>query len=138
MEGNKYSINCRIDTRWLGEHAWDFDDSTPQEHLAAFNRDLQDTIVELTTIVRRFDKFGDPKRQTATASNATSLKAPEKVTAAWLWNNTSVSVWWTVVAALIVVFGTGVTVGRSTLFSEIVAKLKPIDGPTRERAAPNK
>lgn len=63
IEQATYSINCSIRERLFDERGSYAYSPTPSERLAAYDRDLQDTIVELGTIISRFEKFGDPKSE---------------------------------------------------------------------------
>ena len=137
IEDAGYSVNCSIGERRFDELGSYTYTPGPRDRLAAFNRELQDTINELSTIIERFEKFGDPKAADSPVAVATPLKAPEKITAAWLWANASVSLWWIVIVAAVAIFGAGVTVGQSSLFKEIVEKLKPVETRSDKRAAPN-
>ena len=137
IEDVGYTVNCSIDERRFDELGSYSYTPSPRDELAAFNRDLQDTINELATIVERFEKFGDPKAADPAVAAATPLKAPEKITAAWLWGNASMSLWWIVIVAAVAIFGVGITVGQSSLFKELIEKLKPVDVKSDKRAVPN-
>jgi len=76
MEDAGYSINCSIVSRDFDERGSYTYDPSSKERIAAFNRDLQDTVTELLTIISRFDKFGDPKSKVKTPQ---SLKPHEAV-----------------------------------------------------------
>lgn len=137
IEDAEYSVNCSIGERHFDELGSYTYTPSSRDRLAAFNRDLQDTINELATIVERFEKFGDPKAADVVVGAATPLKAPEKITAAWLWDNAPMSLWWIVIVAAVAIFGAGITAGQSSLFKELVEKLKPVETKSDKRATPN-
>ncbi len=131
------SVNCSIGERRFDDIGSYTYTPSPRDRLAAFNRELQDTINELATIVERFEKFGDRKAADVAVAAATPLEAPEKITAAWLWGNAAMSLWWIVIVAAVAIFGAGITVGQSSLFKELVDKLKPAETKSDKRAVPN-
>ena len=55
----------------------------------------------------------------------TPLKMPEKVTAAWIWNNAPITLWWKLAGVALLIFSVGVGFGQSSLYAEFVAKLQP-------------
>lgn len=59
IEGRGHSIDCNISSRLFAVAS--FGGVTRKEQVAAYNRDLQDTINELESVVRYFEKYGDPK-----------------------------------------------------------------------------
>ena len=131
------SVNCSIGERRFDDIGSYTYTPSPRDRLAAFNRELQDTINELATIVERFEKFGDPKAADVAVAVATPLETPEKITAAWLWGNAAMSLWWIVIVAAVAIFGAGITVGQSSLFKELVEKLKPVETKSDKRAVLN-
>jgi hypothetical protein len=124
IEGVGYSVNCRVDTRQFDEFGGYGYTPSLEDRVEAFNRDLEDTINELETIISRFDKFGDPKspQQTTTLS---SLKIPEKITAAWIWNNAPITLWLKLAGISSLIFVAGIALGQSTLYEDVLAKLSP-------------
>lgn len=124
IEEAGYSVYCSIDTRQFDELGGYSYTPSLYERVEAFNRDLEDTITELETVISRFDKFGDPKAPPQADVPAT-LKLPEKVTAAWIWNNAPINLWWKLVGVAALIFVTGIAVGQSSLYAEVLAKLSP-------------
>lgn len=134
IERSGYKINCSIAFR-------DFDvgdENNPllaaRENSPLFARDLQDTIVEIKTLIERFNRFGDPGQITpsppthpatsAVLDVSSELKVPERLTPAWLWQNASLSLWTTAAGALAAAFALGLTVGQSQLAQELFIKFR--------------
>jgi hypothetical protein len=124
IEEAGYSVYCIIDTRQFDELGGYSHTSSLDERVDAFNRDLEDTITELETVISRFDKFGDPKAPPQ-ADAPTPLQMPEKVTAAWIWNNAPITLWWKLAGVAALIFVTGIAIGQSSLYAEVLAKLSP-------------
>jgi hypothetical protein len=59
IEARGYSVDSRISSRLFDIAS--YGPVTRAERVGRYNRDLQDTINELESIIRFFDKFGDPK-----------------------------------------------------------------------------
>lgn len=62
IEEQGYSVNSSIVDRQFDEHGSYTYTPSNRERLDAYDRDLQDTIIELQTIVERYNQFGDPKK----------------------------------------------------------------------------
>ena len=84
IESVGYTVNCSIRQKRFDRRGSYTYTPTAHDRIEAFNRDLQDTINELATVIDRFYKFGDPKGSIASPGPSNPLKAPEKITAAWL------------------------------------------------------
>ena len=134
IERNGYKINCSIAFR-------DFDvgdENNPllaaRENSPLFARDLQDTIMEIETLIERFNRFGDPGQITqslpthpstsAVLDVRSELKVPERLTLAWLWQHAPLSLWTTAAGALVAAFALGLTIGQSQLAQELFIKLR--------------
>jgi hypothetical protein len=107
-----YDVNSSIREKSFDQHGSYTYDPTRADRLAAYNRDLEDTLTELATIVDHFDKFGDPRAEQR--SGPSPLRVPERITAAWVWKNAAMSVWFWFVGLLLAAFLFGVTVGQSS------------------------
>ena len=105
-----YMVNCKVATRSFDRRG--IDPASNSERLAAYNRHLQDTIVELETIVEHYATLGEPKR------HLPALKHPEKITPGWVWNNASYSLWAWFCGLLVAAFLFGVGVARSPLYAQ--------------------
>lgn len=127
-----YSVYCSVDTRQFDELGGYSYTPNLDERVEAFNRDLEDTITELETVISRFDKFGDPKAPLQTNAPA-PLSMPEKVTAAWIWNNAPITLWWKLAGVAALVFVTGVAIGQSSLYAEVLAKFSPANAKVSEK-----
>lgn len=93
IEDATYAVNCSIRERRFDERGSYTYNPAQNERLAAYDRDLQDTLVELETIVSRFDKFGEPKgAETAPVAEepsyspqeASGVTLTEKIKKHWL------------------------------------------------------
>ena len=62
IESRGYSIDCNISSRRF--FVASYGPVTKSEQIASYNRDLQDTINELSSVINFFDKFGDPRAET--------------------------------------------------------------------------
>jgi predicted nucleotide-binding protein len=60
IEDCGYSINCKITSRIFQFPSCGL--VSRQKHIEYYNRELQDTINELETIVKFFDKYGEPNK----------------------------------------------------------------------------
>jgi len=118
-----YQINTSIKLRYFNNIGLY---STLDDKRKAFNRDIQDTIIELEAIISNFDKFGDPiKQKSEQKSSESPLNWPQKITLSWLFKHAPLGLWAKVVSFLVIVFILGITVGQSKLFHELKTKLKP-------------
>jgi hypothetical protein len=144
IEARKYRINCQIVYRnfdELGSYTY-----TPSrgERLAAYKRDLIDTITELETLISHFDKYGDPRAEPApppvrgasvpaVPTEPPKLQPPERVTPAWLWQHGTVTLWIQGLGLLGIAFVAGVGVGKSALYAELSTK---VDSPAATASSP--
>lgn len=79
--------------------------------------EMNDTIIELETIVDAYQKFGEPKdpRQ----SDSKPREWPAKITLSWLSQNAPLSLWGWLVSILLAAFVLGTQVGQSTLYKQM-------------------
>jgi predicted nucleotide-binding protein len=77
IEGLGYSIDCDISSRIFQVPS--YGSVSRREQIEYFNRDLQDTINELETIVELFDKYGDPKYPTENAATENKVINSDKI-----------------------------------------------------------
>ena len=103
-----------------------------KDKTAAFNRDMQDTLVELQHIVDQYQKYGEPKTKGGHALKAVPVVAPatsptepgsvaktsepewpqkEKLTLYWLLKNLPLSAWAVVGALCVGAYSLGTAVG---------------------------
>lgn len=147
IESRKYRINCNVVYRVFDEHGSYTYSPSKAERLATYNRDLQDTITELETLVTHFDKYGDPKAEPPAKSAAppshqalappvelSKLLPPEKVTPAWLWQHATVTLWLQGAGLLAASFAIGLAVGQSALFAELYPR---VTSPAATASAPS-
>ena len=132
IEAQKYRINHNIYTRRFDCYSSGYGQSpTTKERMAAYNQDLDDTFVELETIISRAEKYGDPKSSPVKAGAPemapASLQIPDKITAAWLWHHSPISLWLQAISVIAVVFMAGIAVGQSSLYSDLTKKPAPAE-----------
>ncbi len=119
IEGQGYSVNCSIVSRYFdapGSYTYTPSD---RDRLTAYERDLQDSINELQTIVERYENFGDPKKPQQERKEQKELECPEKMTLSWLWRHAHISLWWWLASVLVTVFLLGIAVGQSTFYAQL-------------------
>lgn len=135
IELQKYRINCRIVYRNIDEHGSYTYAPAPTERLAAFNRDLTDTITEINSLVSHFDKHDAPNVVPSTPPARTLFvdpvgteppkpHPPEKITPEWLWRHVTVTLWLQGAVLLAAVFAAGIGLGQSMLYAELSTKIR--------------
>ncbi|MFZ2161459.1 MAG: hypothetical protein WAW02_04500 [Sideroxyarcus sp.] len=144
IEAQKYRINHNIYTRRFDCYSSGYGRSpTAKERMAAYNQDLDDTFLELETIISHAEKYGDPKSSPVKAGvpeivmAPASLQMPDKVTAAWLWHHSPISLWLQAISVMAVVFMAGIAVGQSSLYSDLTRKAAPADHVTHAPPSTN-
>lgn len=103
----------RVHTRRFGVSDRIIDDD---EQFAMYQREMDDTVIELETIISNYQKFGEPEKR-----NSVDLKPrewPAKITLAWLFHNAPLSLWIWLASALLAVFLLGTQVGQSELYKQ--------------------
>ena len=76
----KYSVNCDIQNRTFDRFGGYSFTPKPAERMESYNRDIQDTLTELETIVTRYDKYGDPKAlEKMMTATATLMTMPDTI-----------------------------------------------------------
>lgn len=136
IEAQGYTVNSSITTRYFDNPGTYSYTPSDRDRLFAYERDLQDTINELQTIVEGYEKFSDPKVPPQGSKEQKRLEWPDKMTLAWLWHHAHVSVWWWLGGVLVTVFLLGITVGQSTFYAQIQKPWNPER--TTESTTPNK
>lgn len=136
IEANGYTINSSIPSRNFDNFGTYTDTPSASERMKAYNRDLQDTINEIQTVIDGYENFGDPKPRKSRETKIESLVWPEKMTLHWLWEHSDVSMWWWIGGVLVSVFFLGVSVGNSS-FYEMVSTPSGSEV-TSKSIAPNK
>lgn len=121
-----YEISCNLSRRQFRVLSM-YGSVSQREQRDAFDRDLADTLVEIETIIKRYDKYGDPKAKPAAVlgngietKNAQPLLPPDKVT--WNWVREHVPLGWAIGVMLTLVsvsFGAGLGLGQSSLYKYI-------------------
>jgi hypothetical protein len=53
-------VNCQVSARTFDLHASSDTPSSKEQRLAAYDRDLLDTINEMDTLIKRYSEFGEP------------------------------------------------------------------------------
>ena len=82
-----------------------------------YQLEMDDTIVELETIVSAHKKFGEPERPKPSLPK--TAEWPSKITLAWLFQNAPLSLWIWFVSLLIAAFLLGTQVGQSALYKQV-------------------
>ena len=108
-----FDINCNVSVRAFDRRGTYGYSPSKSERLTAYNQDIQDTILELETIVSHYAALGEPKR------NLPELKYPSRMTPGWIWANASASLWWSFMGLLVTAFLLGVGVARSPLYIQL-------------------
>jgi len=132
IEDNGYDINCSIQNRLFCEQGSYTYDPSQKDHVEAFNRDLQDTINELETIINKFDKYGDPKSKDIIKPQNEQLEWPQKITLSWLYAHAPFGLWMKAGGFLLAAFLLGIAVGQSQLYIEISNKLNTTEKPNKQ------
>ena len=120
IENCGYSIDCSIASRLFdiatyGSVTW-------TKRIERYNRDLQDTVNELDTIIDHFDRYGDPKGQTAAAPALpplAELEWPQKITLSWLFKHAPIDIWLKFAGALGAAFLIGIGFAQTGLYANI-------------------
>jgi hypothetical protein len=127
IQRHGYHIKCDIQIRRFNIREY-YQAVSEKAKRQQFETDLTDTMTELEVLISSFEKFGDPNHRPPPAlpsEPAKPLAVPEKVTLAWLWQHAPLTLWITVAAAALAILSSGIALGQSALFAEVVAKLKP-------------
>lgn len=121
-EEQNYNVECDVISR-------DFDlfiaygpQPTIKERTSAFNRDLQDTINELGTIIEFYNKFGSSKRKEHSSSDSNhqkKLEYPQKVTLSWLVKHAPIGLWVKFAGVLLTAFLLGLGFSQTVAYKNI-------------------
>ena len=84
---------------------------------ALYQREMDDTIIELETIFFTYEKIGEPEKRKA--SDLTPREWPAKITLAWLFHNAPLSLWLSLLSALLAAFILGTQIGQSELSEQV-------------------
>jgi len=123
IERKGYEISCRVGHRQFCVKS-PYDPVSMSVQREVFDRDLFDTLVEIETIIKRYDSYGDPSEGAAPSNGVNApqpLAFPEKVT--WNWVKEHVPVGWaisSIVALLAIAFSAGVAVGQSSFYKSLI------------------
>jgi hypothetical protein len=118
-----YEPNCKVVYRQFSFPSARYGRGPSQEErISRFVHEINDTQIELNTIISNYDKFGAPAGKRKEDSN--TLKAPENVTLAWLWNHVPAKLWWSAAIMFLAVLSTGIFLGQSSMYREVMDKLK--------------
>lgn len=129
----RYDVNTGLESRRFQIVGYGSYSSAEEQQV--FNRDLDDSLMELQVVIENYKRYGDPKahmiRQQkglvqlevvpTPAAGTESLKPPEKVTFKWLWEHMSVTVFGTLIAAIGIAFSAGIAVGNWTSVQDMFA-----------------
>jgi hypothetical protein len=114
IEAMGYEINCTISRRVFFSMSYT---SSSSDNRRAYESDLIDTINELTLILQKYEKYGEPKidkvidqkinNNSATDTIASTAKKTEVVSLKWLWENIPIKGWSTIILILLGAFSLG-------------------------------
>ncbi|MEW4339705.1 hypothetical protein [Chromobacterium vaccinii] len=96
----------------------------PQAPLRNYAADLRETQIELTTLIRNFERDGAPP---AAPRAAAGPAVPDTITPAWLWRHLSVTAIVSLLSVALAIFMVGVTVGQSKLYADLMHPASPVD-----------
>ena len=90
---------------------------TDDELFEMYRLEMDDTIIELETIVTAYKRFGEPERPNR--SDSKPREWPTKITLGWLFQNAPLSLWGWLLSILLAAFLLGTQVGQSTLYKQV-------------------
>ena len=106
--------------------------SSSTDNRRVYEADLIDTINELSLILNKYEKYGEPKinkiqnlkinSNSATDTTASTAKKTEIVSLKWVWENITIKGWSTIIIILLGTFSLGVefqTYGGWKIFRQI-------------------
>lgn len=114
---------------------------TLKERTDAFNRDLQDTINELETIIEFSDKFSNSvtnEKSNAESNQKTELEYPQKVTLSWLAKHAPIGLWLKFIGMLITAFLLGIGFSQTIAYKNIQQLWQKEEPSTLEEQKPNR
>nr|BAJ06956.1 hypothetical protein [uncultured bacterium]BAJ06958.1 hypothetical protein [uncultured bacterium] len=120
IENLGYTVDCDIASRIF--QVASYGSVSKNAQMAAYNRELQDTINEMEIIIEYFDKYGDPKISSQAAASddrAEKLEWPTKMTLSWLFNHAPIKLWLQFGGILITVFLLGVGFAQTRAYKNI-------------------
>jgi hypothetical protein len=100
--------------------------ATEKDHADAFQRELNDSLIELRFIVDNYDKYGEAVRTQLVGpeQQPAALGEPEKVTIIWLAKNVSVSFWFKTASIAVAILLLGAALGHTAWFGTLVKWVK--------------
>ncbi len=119
IEAQGYSINCGI--RGRQSRIISLGSMSSRENAAEFDRDHIATMIELDTIISRYETYGDPKGPTTTKDESSNQQKAaldpktvfnEKLTWPVVRDHMPLSWWWALFAGGSVLLGAAFTVGK--------------------------
>ncbi len=121
-----YPAHCSIAVRGFDERGSYTHTPSAKDRLAAYNRDLRDTMNELRAIIEGYATFGEPGKSKQPGKGQGDLEWPEKMTLSWLWLHMPVWAWGWCIGLIGATFYLGITAGRSQLYEEMKTLWKPV------------
>ena len=115
-----YTVDCDVASRIF--QVASYGSVSEAEQIAAYNRDLEDTINELEIIIEYFEKYGDPKKPSVSESSdsqTTKLEWPDKMTLSWLFHHAPIGLWMRFGGILMAVFFLGVGFSQTRAYKNI-------------------
>lgn len=129
VEALGYEINCNISRRVFFSMSYT---SSSTDNRRVYEADLIDTINELSLILNKYEKYGEPKinkiqdlkinSNSAIDTIASTAKKTEIVSLKWAWENITIKGWSTIIIILLGTFSLGVefqTYGGWKIFKQI-------------------
>ena len=114
-----YLITCQIKRRGFGN----LSDATYEACKASYQQEIDDTINELEFIIDNYRKHGEPPKG-GVSKQSLQLEWPEKITLAWLFRHMPLSYWSVLIGLLITVFFSGVQIGQTKFYQDIVSEFQ--------------
>jgi hypothetical protein len=120
IEDQGYTVDCDIASRIF--QVASYGSVSKAEQIAAYNRELQDTINEMKIIIEYFDKYGDPKRHSQgeiSSRKTNKIEWPSKMTLSWLFNHAPIKLWLQFGSILVAVFLLGIGFAQTRAYKNI-------------------
>lgn len=117
IERTGHKVSCSIRSRTFGRPRDRYMGTHVDDLKREYNRELQDTLNELSTLVDHFKRFGEPPIPGKPEPAARASTQPiSDGSLGWLWNHVSWKLWGTLIFVLLLCFTLGIRFARSEYF----------------------
>ncbi len=140
-EENNYNVESDVISRDFDMFVAYGPQPTPKQRTDAYNRDLQDTINELETIIEFYDKFSNStknKNSSSESKQQAELEYPKKVTLSWLAKHAPIGLWLKFAGMLITAFLLGIGFSQTVSYKNIQQLWQKEEPSNPEKQKPNK